>query len=95
VQAVLAHQVGADARQVTLVGAREALVQQAGHRQVEHGVAEEFEALVVLGAAAAVGERTQQQARLLEPMTEPLLQGVESGIHQRGAGLISATALRT
>jgi hypothetical protein len=62
VQAVLAHQVGADAGQVAFVGARETLVQQAGDRQAQHRIAQELEALVVVGAAAAVRERTRQQA---------------------------------
>ena len=54
VQAVFAHQVGADAGQVALVGAGIALVQQAGDSQAQHRVAQEFQALVVVAAEAAV-----------------------------------------
>ena len=63
VQAVLAHQVGAHAGQVAFVGAGEALEQQAGDGQAQDGVAEELEALVVVGAEAAVRQRALQQRR--------------------------------
>ena len=97
VQAVLAHQVRTDARQVAFVGAREALVQQAGDGQTQHGVAQELEPLVVVGAAAAVRERARQQPRLAEDMAQPLLQGVESRVHgtARASATSSSTALRT
>ena len=64
IQAVLAHQVGADAGQVALVGIAEAVEQQARDDQAQDRVAEELEALVVVGAEAAVGERPFQQGRV-------------------------------
>ena len=81
VQAVFAHEVGAHAREVAFVGAAEALEQEARDRQVEHRVAEELEALVVVGAEAAVRERAVQQRLFREAVAEALLQGVEAGIH--------------
>ncbi len=84
VQAVLAHEVRPHAGQVALVGAGEPLVEQGGDGSLEDGVAEEFEALVVVRAEAAVRERAGQQAGLGEAVAEPLLEGVESGIHGTG-----------
>ena len=72
---------GAHPRQVALVGAAEALEQQARDDQAEDGVAEEFEALVVVGAEAAMGEGPFQERRVVEPVADALLQGVEAGIH--------------
>ena len=80
-QAVFAHEVGAHARQVAFVGIAEALEQQARDDQAEDGVAEKLEALVVVGAVAAVGQRALQQGRIAEPVTDALLQCDESGIH--------------
>ena len=42
--------------------AGEAVVEQARHREVQHGIAEEFEALVVVGAVAAVRQRSGSAA---------------------------------
>ena len=81
VQAVLAHQVGADPGQVALVGIAEAVEQQAGDGQAEHGVAEELETLVVVGAEAAVGQGPLQEAGVGEAVADALLQDDETGIH--------------
>ena len=81
VQAVLAHEVGAHAGQVALVGVAEALEQQARDDQAQDRVAEELEALVVVGAEAAVGQRAFQQGRVAEPVADALLQCYETGIH--------------
>ena len=75
VQAVFAHEVGAHAGQVAFVGAGEALEQQAGNRQAEHRIAEEFEPFVVVGTEAAVRQRARQQRAIVESMAEALLQG--------------------
>jgi hypothetical protein len=69
--------VRAHARQVAFVGAGKARVEQCRDCGLQHGVAEEFEALVVLGAGAAVRQRAQQQARVGEPMAQALLQRVD------------------
>ena len=73
VQAVLAHEVGAHAREVALVGAGEAVEQQPRDGQVQHRVAQELEALVVVGAEAAVREGALEQRALGELVAEPLL----------------------
>jgi hypothetical protein len=69
--------VGANTGEVTLVRAGEALEQQAGYRQAEHGIAEEFEALVVIGAEAAVRQRARQQRRLPEAVADAALEIVD------------------
>jgi hypothetical protein len=77
VQAVLAHQVRAHARQVALVGAGESARTAGRDRQAQHRVAEELEPLVVVGAEAAVRQRALQQALgSREAVAQPLLQGV-------------------
>ena len=79
VQAVLAHQVGANAGQVAFVGVAEAVEQQAGDGQAQDRVAEELEPLVVVGAEAAMRERPFQQRRIGEAVADALLQCVEAG----------------
>ena len=81
VQAVLAHQVGADAGEVAFVGIAEAVEQQAGDRQAQDRVAEELEPLVVVGAEAAVGQGPLQEARVGEAVADALLEDDEAGIH--------------
>jgi hypothetical protein len=61
VQGVLLDQVGAHAGEVTFRQLAQPLKQQVGHRQVEDGIAQELQALVVIGRKAAVRQRTQQQ----------------------------------
>ena len=84
------------------VGTSEAFEQQAGDGQAEHGVAEEFEPFVVIGAEAAVRERTLQQRFALELVAQPALQGLQRrqvrgvGRHQRSINAFApASALRT
>ena len=79
-QAVLAHEVRAHAREVAFVAAREALEQQAGDRQVQHRVAQELEALVVVGAMAAVRQRALHQRRAGKAVAQALLQGFQAGV---------------
>ena len=81
VQAVLADEVGAHARQVAFVGVAEAIEQQARDDEAEHGVAEKFEPLVVVGAEAAMGQRALQEAGIGEAVADALLQCDETGIH--------------
>ena len=81
VQAVLAHEVGAHAGEIALVGPGEALEQQARDGEAEHRVAEEFEPLVVVGPEAAVPQRTLEQALLRELVAQSLLQCGETRIH--------------
>jgi hypothetical protein len=77
VQAVLAHEVGAHAREVAFVAVGQAFVEQARDRQAQHGIAQEFQPLVVLGAPAAVRERTPQQLGPREGVAQALLQGLQ------------------
>jgi len=72
---------GANAGQVALVGIAEAVEEQARDDQAEDGVAEEFEALVVIRAIAAMSERSFHQRRIGETMADALLESVEAGIH--------------
>ena len=81
VQAVLANEVGANTGQVTFVGIAETVEQQARDDQAQDGVAEELEALVVVGAVAAMRQGALHQSRIGEAMTDLLLQCVEAGIH--------------
>ena len=73
-QAFLPNQVGAHARKFTLWHMAHALKQQVGHRQIEHGVAQKLQTLVVLGAVAAVCQGLLQQGRAVERVLQALLQ---------------------
>ena len=64
-----------------LVRIAEAIEQQARDDETEHGVAEELEALVVVGAIAAMRESPLHQRRVGEAMADLALQCVETGIH--------------
>jgi len=81
VQAVFADEVGADAGQIAFVGAAEALEQQARDDEAQDGIAEEFEALVVVGAVASVGQGPVQQTGVRETVADALLQGVNAVFH--------------
>jgi len=81
VEAVLAHEVRAHPGQVALVGVAEAIEEEARDDEAEDGVAEEFEALVVVGAEASVGERPFQERGVAETVADALLESDESGIH--------------
>ena len=60
-ECLLFDQIGAHAGQVTFRLVAQGLKQQVGHREVEHGITEEFEALVVIGRETAVRQRTQEK----------------------------------
>jgi hypothetical protein len=47
---------------------------------LQHRIAQKFEALVVVGTGAAVRQRTRQQRRLQEAITQPLLQCFEPAV---------------
>ena len=44
------------------------------HRKVQHGITQEFQALVVVSRKAAVGQRTAQQSSICERMLQAVLQ---------------------
>src|SRR3546814_7352179 len=81
-QAGFAHQFGAGAGHRAFVGARPAQVELFGHDQVEQRVAEEFQALVVRAARAAVGQGLPQQARVGEPVPAERIAGI-AVVHSR------------
>ena len=78
VKAVLAHEVGTHTRQIAFVRAGEAIEQQARDREAQYRVAEEFEALVVVGAVAAVPQCTLEQRFVGKAVAEARLQCGES-----------------
>jgi len=83
VQGRLAHEVGADAGEVAFGRIGVPLEEQIRHGEVEHGVTEELQALVVVGAEAAVRQRAAQQRGVGEAVAQAALKRVESGVHGR------------
>ena len=75
----LAHKARAQARELAFGKLREARIEHFGDRAAEHPVAEEFEALVVLGSATAVGQRLLEQGAVAETVAEPPFEGRRSG----------------
>ena len=71
---LLPDQSRADAGEPPLGEARKAGVEFLGHRAAEHPVAEELEALVVVGAGAAVRERLLEKRGAGESVSEPFLE---------------------
>ena len=61
----------ADPRQLAFGDLREAPVQDRRDGAIQYGVADELEALVMIGAEAAVRERLQEQLRTAEVVAEP------------------------
>ena len=94
VQAVLAHQMGADAGEVALVGAAEAVEEEARDDQAQHRVAEELEPLVVVGAEAAVGQRALQERRIAEAVADALLERDERRVHAKSSVPVFMTSER-
>ena len=62
----LVHEPRAQARQVALGEARQALEEEDGDHAVEQAVADELEPLVVVGGVAAVGDGAAQERRIAE-----------------------------
>src|SRR6185312_10584464 len=69
-----ADQVRAQARQLALVGAFEALEQVLADDQAEHRVTEELQSLVVRGTGAAMGQGTLEQREVDRGVVERLPQ---------------------
>src|SRR5690606_7502254 len=80
-QGLALDQPRAQARQLALAGLRETLVQRLAGNEVEDGVAEEFQALVVAPGEAAVGQRQEHQLLVLETMAELALEAGEGLAH--------------
>ena len=84
VQGVLLDQVGPGSGQITFGQGTQTPIQQAGHRQVEHGVAQEFKTLIVISGKTAVGHRPLKQLRVRKCVLQLLLQGLKSRVHLVG-----------
>ncbi len=79
-----AHQLGAGAGQCAFVGLGPARVQRFGDDQPDQRIAQEFQALVVRRAGAAMGQGLLEQARVREGMaTENGCHGVLAAIRCR------------
>ena len=87
-QRLLAHQVGAQARQIALPEAGEPAVELGGDDAIEDAVAEELEALVVGRAVAAVRQRLREQRGCAKPVTQARLQGLVLHINRRAVVLV-------
>ena len=68
-QGFLAHEIGAQARQISFGQIGEALKQQIGNHAVEDAVAKKLQPLVVGHAVAAMRQRRAQEVRLGKVMT--------------------------
>src|SRR5439155_1180374 len=73
-ESFLAHQARPQARELAFGELRETRVQLVGHGAAEHAVAEKFEPLVVVGAAAAVGQGLLEEPRACKPVAQPFLE---------------------
>jgi len=94
VQRVLLDQIGPHARQLAFAQAAKRAVQHVGNGQVQHGIAEEFEPLVVVRREAAVRQRPLQQRGLRKVVPQPRLQQPQGGGMVQGTHA-SGNALRT
>ncbi len=81
VQRVLLDQVGPHTREIALGLVAQAAVQQAGHGQVEHGIAQKLQPLVVIGRKAAVRGGPQQQLRVGKGVLQARLQFRQTRLH--------------
>src|SRR5882757_1252359 len=87
--ALAAHQVGQPLRQLAFVGLGKGAIEHVGNHQAEHVIAEKFEALVAIAAAARrfqrrdMGEGGGEQRRIGELMTDARLDLGRRGL---GAG---------
>jgi len=70
-QRLLAHQARAQTRQVAFAGAGKFAVQPLREQQVEHGIAEELETLVVRAFGAAMRERDDEQRGIARFVAQP------------------------
>jgi hypothetical protein len=74
VQAFLAHQMGAHAAELPLAGGGPVQVEHLRHHQIQHRVAEEFEAFVMNAAMAAVRERLLAQLGIGKAVAQRLFE---------------------
>ena len=74
VQGVLFDQVGPHPRQIAFGQISQLGVQHVRDREVEHRITQKLQALVVVGAEAAVRDRLLQQSMLAKGVAQPYLQ---------------------
>jgi hypothetical protein len=74
VQALLAHQIGAQARQIAFREQRETLEQAARDHRIQNRIAKKLEAFVMRRTATAMGQRTHEQITIGERVTQCLLE---------------------
>ena len=67
---ILLDEVRAYARQLAFRSRGKPLVERERDDEAEHGIADEFEPLVVRSAVAAVGQRLGEQARIVEDVAD-------------------------
>jgi hypothetical protein len=80
-QGGLLDQVRAHPRQVAFVHFGVLGEQQRGNDEIQHGIPQEFQALVVRHAMAAVGQGPLQQGRIPKAVVQGGLQGFQGGHH--------------
>ena len=80
-QRVLLDQIGPHTRQIPFRLARQRLIQPMRNDQIQHGIAQVFQALVVIHAKTAMRQGALQQGGLHEIVTQAGLQGLELIIH--------------
>ncbi len=80
-QGFLLDQIGANTGKIALVELGQALVQQIGHRQIQHRVAQKLQSFVVVGTETAMGQRLIEQICIGENMLQPLLQCQPARVH--------------
>src|SRR5690606_10275141 len=80
-QRVLAHEIGAQARQVAFTQAREAGEKLGGDHAVQHAVAEELQPFVVRNAVAPMRDRLLQQTAGVELVPQGAFEQVQLGLH--------------
>ena len=103
--AFLAHEIGEPARQFPLARRRESRIEHLRHHEAEHPVAEEFEPLIGLAAAARadvradMGQRPQREITIGETVPEPALELLERGrlpaTFNESVGTVGSTAPST
>ena len=81
VQGVLLDQVGPHAREIAFRQRPQALVQQTRHREVQDGVPQKFEPLVVVGREAAVRGGALQQGGVGKGVLQAVLQRKKTRRH--------------
>ncbi|BEP92816.1 hypothetical protein GmRootA79_12000 [Acidovorax sp. A79] len=81
VQGVLLDEVGTDTGQIPLRQGRQPLVQQARDREIQHGVPQELQPLIVIGRKTAVRGGALEKGWIGKNMLQAGLQRLKAGVH--------------